>query len=36
MEAALQLQLNEQPEIRELLQVLKGNGLEKEYQDVLR
>lgn len=34
MEAALQLQLNEQPEIRELLQVLKGNGLEKEYQEV--
>ncbi len=34
MGAALQLQLNDQSEIRELLQVLKGNGLEKEYQEV--
>ena len=34
MEAALQLQLNEQPEIRELLPVLKGNGVEKECLEV--
>lgn len=28
------IQLSDQAEVRELLRVLEGNGLEKEYQEV--
>lgn len=34
MGTSVAIQLNDQPEVRELLQVLKGNGLEKEYKEV--